>query len=528
MIEKDLRDHLQSSGYYGRTAEFARLELVAMQRPGWLQVFAFEVKAKEQEGDWVELFGVCRDDERSKLFDVTLSLSEEERNEKQAEYSDGLITLARGERTSLHFGLIAFCMVLLGLACFAAAKNFLAGGAISAEALGESNSWAQWGGPGRDFRVPAAPLRRDWGESSLSPAWSMRLRPECGHAGVVVEDGVLFTLVREDDSEIALAIDVQRGKSLWKQVDEVPPQSLPYGMGPFSTPLVEDGIAYFLGGTGVLSARRVVDGELVWQRDLHTDFPGVPTARPCATSPLWLNDQLILIHGAPRAAVISLDPTDGSVLWQRHDFEADYASAIAVEVEGAQQLVCQMKSVLVGLDPGNGDLLWEFPCEPRSAAKSIMPVDVGENSVILSTGTYVERLKLSSTQAETVWKSNRIRAQVGNLLYLPESKMLMGATANKPGGPVSALDSETGEVLWRSRDLDCGFLWQSGNDIFNLQPNGELILALVDRKEPTVITKSRPFKGVEIWGAPAMVGSVLFVKDAEKLVAVDLSPRSEP
>ena len=57
VTEKDIRDHLTANGYYGRSAEIRGLNLVAVQRPGWLQVFSFDLRAKDVDGDWRELFG---------------------------------------------------------------------------------------------------------------------------------------------------------------------------------------------------------------------------------------------------------------------------------------------------------------------------------------------------------------------------------------------------------------------------------------------------------------------------------------
>ncbi len=528
VIEKDLRDHLEASGYYGRSAEFSRLELVGLQRPGWLQVFAFEVRAKEQGGDWVDLFGACRDDERVKTFDVVLTRAEAERDKQLAEFSDGLITLNRDPRTRLHFGLVALCVLALGLAAFVAVNDFLFGRAITTESLVEARGWSQWGGADRNFRLPGREFSRDWNDSVLSPAWTVAFEPGCGFGGVVVHEGVVFTIVRDDESEVAIAVDATNGRKIWEQPDDVPYKNLDYGMGPYSTPLVQNGTVYFLGATGKLSARKVEDGRLIWQRDLEEEFPGARKTRGYATSPLMLDDKLVLIQGAPDAAVLALNPEDGSIIWQRHSFSADYASAIAVSVAGRQQLVCQMEKEVIGLEPTNGDLLWHAQCPTENTRQAITPVDLEDGSIIVATTYGVERLKLSRDKAVSVWKSRKIKAQIGNLMHVRESGILLGANGTRSGSPLVAVDVETGELLWRTRDLDCGFLWQVGNEIFCLPPDGDLMLALVDREGPTVITKGRPFKGPQVWSAPAMMGSVLFVKDAEKLVALNLSADSEP
>ena len=42
VTEKDVRDHLNRCGYHGNTATILQLELVAIERPGWMQVFSFQ------------------------------------------------------------------------------------------------------------------------------------------------------------------------------------------------------------------------------------------------------------------------------------------------------------------------------------------------------------------------------------------------------------------------------------------------------------------------------------------------------
>lgn len=57
VTEKDLRQHLTGMGYVGRSAKITGLELVAIERPGWVQVFEFQMRALKQGGDWEEFLG---------------------------------------------------------------------------------------------------------------------------------------------------------------------------------------------------------------------------------------------------------------------------------------------------------------------------------------------------------------------------------------------------------------------------------------------------------------------------------------
>ena len=76
VTEKDIRDWLDANGFVGTTARINDLELYAIERPGWVQVFEFQARLKaagqdrgfeaEVEPGWIERFGVVLDDERKR------------------------------------------------------------------------------------------------------------------------------------------------------------------------------------------------------------------------------------------------------------------------------------------------------------------------------------------------------------------------------------------------------------------------------------------------------------------------------
>lgn len=117
VIEKDLRDYLNEIGYNGRSAHFERLELVGIQRPGWLQLFAFEVQAKRPDDvDSSRLFGVCLDDERSKRFEVHLAANETSRDIQLDAWSENMITLKKKAVETLPMSFVfLFALVLVAI-----------------------------------------------------------------------------------------------------------------------------------------------------------------------------------------------------------------------------------------------------------------------------------------------------------------------------------------------------------------------------------------------------------------------------
>ena len=111
--EKDLRDFLSEQGYYGRSARFLQLELAAIERPGWVQIFEFQVQAKQQNGEWEELFGVCRSDERHDLLEVQLFPNQEAfRNALRQEKHEMLSTDREPKHWSFPFLMAVFAMAI--------------------------------------------------------------------------------------------------------------------------------------------------------------------------------------------------------------------------------------------------------------------------------------------------------------------------------------------------------------------------------------------------------------------------------
>ena len=89
--EQDIRNELSSQGYYGESARFDELELHAVGRPGWVQVFRFSVEVKHQDGSWQSLFGLLCDDERTQSTKIHLTSSFQSRERMLAEWSEDLI-----------------------------------------------------------------------------------------------------------------------------------------------------------------------------------------------------------------------------------------------------------------------------------------------------------------------------------------------------------------------------------------------------------------------------------------------------
>lgn len=103
-MELAIRRHLNQNGFFGDTAKLKGVRLVAVQRPGWLQVFRFDATVRvrpesdddelpAQQAEYRELYGLVRDDIRHKISSVRVFEMESERKELFSTWSNSLICL---------------------------------------------------------------------------------------------------------------------------------------------------------------------------------------------------------------------------------------------------------------------------------------------------------------------------------------------------------------------------------------------------------------------------------------------------
>lgn len=118
VTEEEIRDYLQANGFRGPSARFDYVELIAIERPGWVQVFEFRVRVFDEDENVHHLLGVLRSDER-KSMKIFLTESEAEQAKTMEEWSVGLITLQRSSSPYTPV-LLGFFVLLLTLAVLGA------------------------------------------------------------------------------------------------------------------------------------------------------------------------------------------------------------------------------------------------------------------------------------------------------------------------------------------------------------------------------------------------------------------------
>lgn len=403
-------------------------------------------------------------------------------------------------------------------------------------------AWPQWGGRNRDFVTGATGLAETWPETGPPVLWSRPLGT--GHSSIVASEGRLFTMYRVgngreragpwEQEEIVVALDADTGETLWEHEYPSAHADFSFGAGPHSTPLIVGHRLFAIGTNKQLHALDARTGEVLWSHDLIEDFgspelllrPVVKAGYGC--SPIAFEDTVICSVGGPGRSVMAFRQDDGAVVWSSGDFLTSQVPPILIEVEGRPQLVVVGGGTVNGLDPATGEILWSHPHDPGNDINCSTPLWGPDNVLVVSSaykaGSRALRITgtKDSAKVEELWFTQRTRFMFLGAVRLGE--YVYGTSGDFGPAFLTALDVSTGEAAWRHRGFGRASLLHADGKAIILDEDGDLALANLSPEGVTVLARSKLFETTS-WSAPSLVGTTLYARDREKIVAVDLGAR---
>ena len=428
-------------------------------------------------------------------------------------------------------------MGFLGVIAVVAGTSLIAAGEQNSDpAAGE---WRQWGGPHRNFISDATGLADSWEESGPPLIWSRPLG--LGHSAIVIDDGTLYTMYRPGEEtrrrgawesrEFVIAMDAATGETAWEYEYSSRPLHFQFGAGPHATPLVVGDLLFTAGTNKQIHAFDKKTGRIVWSHDLVADYDSPPTLiRPSVTagfasSPLAYNDTVIIQAGGPGQAVMAFKQIDGALVWKSGDFLTAQAAPLLIDVGGQTQLVILGGQSVNGLDPDSGRILWSHPHDTQGDMNNSMPVWGSDNILFISSGYNQgsRGLRLSredgKTRVEELWFTDRLRLMFANAIGLGD--YIYGTDGNFGPAFLTGLDVRTGEILWQQRGFGRSSLLYADGKAIIMDEDGDLVLARLSPDGGDVLAQAQLFNTTS-WTVPTLVGTTLYARDREKIVALDV------
>lgn len=420
--------------------------------------------------------------------------------------------------------------------------------------------WPDFLGPQRNG-ISAQPIRqRDW--TNLPLRWH-KLLGEGYTVGSCVGDRFVQT-DRLGDQERTFCLNTLTGEVLWEQSRPTDYADMyGYDGGPRCSPVLTNEMAITYGVDGVLIARSLKDGQLLWQRDLNRDYNVIQNFFGVGSAPVVYRDRLwVMVGGSPDAdrnvapgaldrirangtALVALNLKTGETLHELGDDLASYSSPLIVALpndvgagspqsphEGKLVGLAFCRSGLLAFDPEQGTQHFHFPFRSSllESVNAATPVVV-DNQVLLSETYSVGSVLLeldpqNLAQPKVVWQDEPNERQQSlqahwNTPVVHNGYIYASSGRNTGNAELRCVEWKTGKVKWSQPGLTrCSLTKAAGDDLVVLSERGELFLLKANPEQYERITTHR-FAEVgrqlryPAWASPVLAQESLFCRDKQ-------------
>lgn len=306
------------------------------------------------------------------------------------------------------------------------------------------------------------------------------------HVYFVCDNGFLFKL------------DGKTGKEVWRYDlgDERVSRPLPHqvldelGIGEFDfdtgapKPVLADGVLYVGSGDGSLHAVAAADGTRLWrfandegkEEDLAVPWNKRGTRKNRTEAVL---DGARVIFGSFDHSVHALDRQTGAEIWKK-DTRAEITGAVALI--GGRLIVGNRGGLLAALDPATGERIWRTTMWGSAVESSAVP---GAGTLFYIGSSDLRRISLmDSKDGRVVWRTDVFGCAWPRPL-VTEKLVYASAIGVAPYqmrhlGSLTALDRETGKIVWRWPMPEWPGSWLNGFAAAPALENGALVVGGLD------------------------------------------------
>jgi outer membrane protein assembly factor BamB len=397
---------------------------------------------------------------------------------------------------------------------------------VSGIVFAATPQWGQWAGPNRNFQVAWRPIAEMWPQSGPRVVWKRPL--PFGSSSVVVDGKRLYTMYRDGDNEVVVALEAATGRTIWEYKYPavfLKGMNMNTGPGPHATALVVDDGLYTAGVTGKFHCLDKKTGKVLWTRGLIEEMGGTVMLRGYSNSPLRYRDTVIVMVGGKGHTIAALDLKTGATRWQGGDFANSQSSPVLINVDGEEQVACVVEKAVAGFDPASGRLLWSHPHENRGGDITSTLI-WGADNLLFFSGAYQggsRTLQLSrpngSTVVKELWFHSQLRVHHSNVMRIGD--YVYGSNGDFAGVTYVCLNIRTGQIMWRERSMPRANALLVGDRAILLDEEGVLHLAKLSPDGLKVICSFQVLENLS-WTPPSIAGTRLYVRDRKSIAAIEL------
>ncbi|MDX2042264.1 MAG: PQQ-binding-like beta-propeller repeat protein [Acidobacteriota bacterium] len=386
--------------------------------------------------------------------------------------------------------------------------------AVSAESKAD---WPGFRGARRDSVIRGLQIKTDWTASPPVEIWRKPVGP--GWSSFAVRGDLLYTQEQRGNDEIVGCYKVSTGEPVWRHRDAVRFYESNAGAGPRATPTLNRNRIYAFGATGLLNALDAATGKAVWSRNVATDTERKPPEWGFASSPLVVDD-MVVVAAAGTLAAYNL--ADGKLRWKGPSYGGSYSSPHRATIDGVPQILLLGGPGAISVAP-DGAVLWEHKWESGAIVQPALLAngDIIINALAVSGGLGTRRLAVKRDAdkwaVEERWTSNGLKP------YFNDFVTHKGHAYGFDGNILSCINLEDGKRRWKGGRYGNGqlVLLTEQDLLLVLTEEGELVLVGATTDQFKEVARFPAVKG-KTWNHPALAGDVLLVRNGEEMAAFRL------
>jgi outer membrane protein assembly factor BamB len=386
--------------------------------------------------------------------------------------------------------------------------------------------WPGFRGPNRDSVIRHLRINTDWAASPPAEMWRKPIGP--GWSSFAVSGDLLYTQEQRGEDELVSCYRVSTGGPVWRHLDPVRFYESNAGAGPRGTPTIAGDRVYAVGATGIVKALNARTGAKVWSRNALSDTGQTIPAWGIASSPLVVNDLVII---AVAGQLIAYDAATGQQRWVGERGGTGYSSPHLVTIDGVAQVLLMRGARTISVAPVDGNLLWDHTAGPPGTS-IVQPAITPERDVLITGGdamggTGMRRLAL--THGPEQWSVEERWHTRGLKPYFNDFVVHEGYAYGFDGSILSSIDLTDGARKWKGGRYGAGqMLLLADQDLLLItSEEGELALVSATPDKFTELARFPALNG-KTWNHPVVVRDVLLVRNGEEMVAFKLSLAASP
>ncbi len=403
----------------------------------------------------------------------------------------------------------------------ATAPNAPAATTTPATNIGAKTYWTNYRGPNRDGRYDEMKVLTNW--EGLKPLWKQPIG--AGYASFVIIGNIAYTIEQRRNQEVVAGYNIDNGRELWTQAWDAEFKESMGGDGPRATPTWDDNKIYALGATGELRCLDAKTGKVIWGKNIVTDNGASNLQWGMSASPLIVDDKVILQPGGTSGkSFVAYNKNTGAVIWRSLNDTQAYVSPMLVTLAGKRQVLATTANRLLGLNPDDGALLWDYPWDTSGGINCSQPIVVDQNRFFASAGygkgaALVEvRDEGGKLAARKVWENLNMKNKFNS------SVIHNGYAYGLDEGILACVDVATGERKWKGGRYGFGQLIFASDHLIVISEQGELALVKATPDKYEEVAKFQAIEG-KTWNYPAIANGKLLVRNGNEMACFNIAAR---